>query len=211
MIIAGPSRAGKSNFVARLLQHAQTMIDPPPEKIYYCYSEYQPLFDTMSGVNFHQGLLDVEEIDPSVRNLVVIDDLMQEVDESVEKIFTRNSHHRNLSVIFLTQNLYQKSPHMRTMSLNASYIVLFKNPRDVNQIGVLARQMYSRDSSFLVQAFSDATATPYSYLFLDLRQETLALLRVRTGIFPNEVPYIYVPKREASSLPRHALKSTDHV
>ena len=46
-----------------------------------------------------------------------------------------------MSVIFLTQNLFHKNKHMRTISLNAHYLVLFKNPRDVEQFTTLARQM----------------------------------------------------------------------
>lgn len=211
MIIAAPSRGGKTHFVAKLLRESNQMIQPSPQEIYYCYTQYQPLFDSMRGVHFHQGMIDIETIDSSKRNLLILDDLMQEVDENVEKMFTRDSHHRNLSVIFLTQNLYQKNRFMRTMSLNASYIVLFRNPRDINQIGVLARQMYSKNSSFLIDAFRDATAVPYGYILVDLRQETPDLLRVRTGIFQDEHAYIYLPKRETLSLQRYTNQSKDHV
>jgi len=34
------------------------------------------------------------------------------------------------------------------MSLNAHYMVLFKNPRDVSQFANLARQMYPKTSQF---------------------------------------------------------------
>ena len=45
---------------------------------------------------------------PSKRNLVVIDELMQELsnDPRITSLFTKGCHHRNLSVIFILQNIF---------------------------------------------------------------------------------------------------------
>jgi len=56
---------------------------------------------------------------------------MQETDETVANIFvanifTKGSHHRNVSVVFLAQNLFPQNKFTRATSLNAHYIVLFK-------------------------------------------------------------------------------------
>ena len=67
------------------------MIDPPPSRIVYCYGEYQQLFGEYSDVVFRQGLPDVTDFDGSEPVLLIIDDLMNEVDESVANIFTRGS------------------------------------------------------------------------------------------------------------------------
>jgi len=80
------------------------------------------------------------------------------------------------------------------MSLNAHYMVLFKNPRDVSQFANLARQMYPKSSKFAVEAYRDATREPYSYLLVDLRPEQDGELRLRTNIFPEETHYVYVPR-----------------
>jgi hypothetical protein len=81
------------------------------------------------------------------------------------------------------------------MSLNAHYIVLFKNPRDANQIATLARQMYPGKSKFLIEAFKDATEKPYGYSLIDLKPDTGENIRVRTNIFPDdEKNYVYVPR-----------------
>jgi hypothetical protein len=81
------------------------------------------------------------------------------------------------------------------MSLNAHYIVLFKNPRDANQVSVLARQMYPGKSKFMLEAFKDATEKPYGYLLIDFKPETDEKLRVRTNIFTSDSKhYVYVPK-----------------
>ena len=65
-------------------------------------------------------------------------------DKDEEKItlwFTRKGHHRNASVVYITQNLFQQSKSSRTISLNAHYLVLFQSPRDKMQIKVLANQL----------------------------------------------------------------------
>ena len=100
------------------------------------------------------------------------------------------SHHRNISVDFLVQNLFHRNKHIRTISLNAHYMVLFKNPRDASQFASLARQMYPNKSAFAVEAYKE----PYSYLFVDFQPEHDEDLRLRTNVFPNETGYVYVPK-----------------
>ena len=127
--------------------------------------------------------------------LVILDDLMVEADQSVADLFTKMSHHRNLSVVFIVQNLFLKSQHVRTISLNSQYMVLYKNPRDIGQISALARQMYGKQAAFAIDAYRQATDKPHTYLLVDLRPETDENYRLRTNVFPGEQCYIYVDKR----------------
>jgi len=193
-LVAGPTGSGKTRFVFKLIENADVMIQPQPSKIVYCYGEYQQLFDNYADVDFRQGLPDLQDFDGSEPVLLIVDDLMNETDESVANLFTKGSHHRNASVIFLVQNLFHKNKYIRTISLNTHYMVLFKNPRDASQFASLARQMYPNKSAFAVEAYKDATREPYSYLFVDLRAEQDEDLRLRTNIFPNETRYVYVQK-----------------
>jgi len=126
-IIGGPTGCGKTYFVFRLIKNAHQMVDPPPSQIWYCYGKFQPLFRQYPRVKFHEGLPDVLWFDGRQPILLIIDDLMQETDGTVANLFTKGSHHRNISVIYLTQNLFHKNPHMRTISLNSHYMILFKN------------------------------------------------------------------------------------
>ena len=59
----------------------------------------------------------------------------------VENLFT-NGRHINLSVVFVSQNLFYMGKKCRTISLNSTYIVVFKNLRDQSQIRHLACQMF---------------------------------------------------------------------
>jgi len=169
-------------------------MSPPPEKIIYCYGEYQNLFSQYPNVEFNQGLPDVTQFDGQKRVLLILDDLMSESGDDVEKIFTKFSHHRNISIMYLSQNLFYKSKQNRTMSLNAHYLVIFKNPRDANQLATLARQMYPGKSKFLIEAFGDATRHPYGYLLIDLKPDTDDKIRIRTQIFSDETQVVYVKK-----------------
>ena len=71
-------------------------------------------------------------LNSSTNNLIVLDDKMSSMGDSalLSKLFTEGSHHRNLSVIYIVQNLFDKGKSHRCVSLNAQYLVLFKNPRD---------------------------------------------------------------------------------
>ena len=193
-IISGPTQAGKSELVLKIIERSQSLISPPPKKITYCYGEFQQIFTKYPYVIFNAGLPDFESIASDGASLLIIDDLLSEVNSSVSNIFTRGSHHRNISVIFLSQNLFHKSKDFRTMSLNTHYLILFKNVRDVTQVSSLARQMYPGKTKLLIEAFQDATVKPFGYLLIDMKPQTDDRMRLRTNIFENERQIAYVSK-----------------
>lgn len=204
-IVSGMTGCGKSYFVKHLLQQLNDMVEPKPQRLIWLYGQDQALYHTMRHelphIEFYKGIpaeLDQDDyFDISIPNMVIIDDLMSDCknDERLTKLFTIGSHHKNLSVIFIVQNLFLQGREMRNISLNTHYFVIFKNPRDNKQIGVLARQIYPTKSKFLVEAFDDATSMPYGYLFLDLKPVTEECYRIRSNILPNDVdqPYFYTP------------------
>jgi len=149
-VVVGPTGCGKTKWVLRLVNNARDVIEPPPESIWYCDGEYQPIFSEYRHVNFQEGLSDMshEVFYGRCPTLLIIDDLMSETNQLLANIFTKISHHRNISVLYLTQNLFDKNRFARTISLNAHYYVLFKNPRDAIQFATLARQTYPNDSRF---------------------------------------------------------------
>ena len=101
-IVSGPTGNGKSVFTLKLIEHAQEIISPIPERIQFCYGEYQKIFDSYPGVEFHDGLSEVSFFDEKKRTLLVMDDLMTSTDNRVVDIFTKMIHHRNLSIVYLT-------------------------------------------------------------------------------------------------------------
>ena len=82
------------------------MITPVPEKL-FGVSAYIRTSSTSIPISiFREGLPDPNTFDDTKKTLLVIDDLMAETDESVTKIFTKISHHRLVSVLYLSQNLF---------------------------------------------------------------------------------------------------------
>ena len=111
-LVAGLTCCGKSQFVKRLLESGEDMIEGAPEDIIWCYGIYQPAYDEMQrnipNINFVEGVpSDLESmINPSIRNLVAINDLMH--NQRITGLFTKRSHHRNRSVIFILQNIFHR-------------------------------------------------------------------------------------------------------
>ena len=175
-------------FVRWFVHNIKHMMTPKPDRILRCYGEYQTLHGTVKGVEFQQGLPDLDNLDQREKHLIILDDLMDETDQRVASLFTKKSHHRNIRVMYIVQNLF----HHRTINLNAHYMVLFQNLTDVSQIMALAHQMYPRRTEFFLEAFARATARPHGYMVIDMKQNTPDILRLRTFIFPGEEQKAYV-------------------
>jgi hypothetical protein len=47
MLVCGPTSSGKSYWMNKLLTHAKTMINPPPERMTWCYKRWQPLLSLL--------------------------------------------------------------------------------------------------------------------------------------------------------------------
>ena len=94
---------------------------------------------------------------------MVIDDQMENAggDKRIVNLFTRGSHHRNLSVIYIVHNLFHQGKNSRSISLNSHYLVLFKNPRDKLQILTLAKQMYPGNTDFFIKRYEEAVRRPF--------------------------------------------------
>ena len=178
-IISGPSSSGKTTFIKKLIDISDTRIVPSPSVIVYVYTEWQSVFDEMKGVEFRKSIPSLNDLDNA---LLIIENFMNEIDMGIANFFTRGSHHRNVSVILVTQNLFHQNKHFRTCSLNAKYMIIFKNPRDTLQIKHLARSVFAGETNRFLEAYKNATERPFGYLLIDLRQSTPHNYRLRTWV-----------------------------
>ena len=206
-VVSGPTGCGKTAFVVRIFKESMLRSEDGflPERLVWLYGTEQPaLFDELRralpastkldlhpGLNGSDDLLDT--LQPSVRNVVVIDDLMAEAKDSaaVALLFTVGSHHANTTVIYIVQNFFEKGTKTTTISRNAHYIVLFKNPRNTTDVRSLASQMLGGDGgknsvANFVPLYREVTKDPFAYLLVDFRPETPDVYRFRTNIFPGE-------------------------
>lgn len=193
LCIAGPSKSGKTSFCVQLLNNSVWMIDKKINDIYWILGDKNVKPTNLKvPVHFIEGL--PEEFSNNTNNpiLVIIDDLMFETgNKSLANLLTRGSHHQNISVIFITQNLYQQGKYARTISLNFTHLCIMNNPRDRLQFLYLARQLYPENAKELVRIYKEITEEPFSYLFIDLTQSTHNLLRFRTDIFNREYATVF--------------------
>jgi hypothetical protein len=191
-LLVGPTMSGKSNFLVKLLTHTPSLMYPIPTRIVYCSSTPpEANVKNIKNIEFVIGLPDTSIFNPLETNLIVLDDLAFQSEQSNEimQIFTVKAHHLNLSTFMLVHNLFGQNKFSRTISLNSNYLVLFKNPRDRTQLEVLGRQIFPKNPKFLMEAFEDATKTPFSHMLLDLTQKTEDKFRVQSNIFTNRIIY----------------------
>lgn len=191
-IVAAPTKAGKTTFVSRLVRQAPRMVEPPPRRILWCYSEWQSAYDKLPQVHFVHGLPDLTTLrqqcttSQSSPTLVILDDLMNEItkEPGVVELFTRDCHHWSCSVIHITQDIF--FDRRRTSRINSQYMVLMKNPADKLTPLNLAKQMYPGQVPGFMEAFNHATRDAHGYLLIDLDQNTPEQFRLRTSIFPDD-------------------------
>jgi len=196
IILSGSSQAGKTTFVHKLL-HNKHLFEHPPAKILYCMGvETQSL--PPAGVELYRGLPDEDSIrvfcggSPAV---VILDDLlieMQKRPEIVQSLAIRLVHHLNITVIILTQSLFDVSRVVRT---NANYVVLFRSDASQLAVSTYGRQLFSGAMyKYFLDTFKDATNEPYSYVVIDIHPRTHPQIKLVSQIF-SPFPVIYLPKK----------------
>ena len=188
------TQSGKTVWVKTLLDNAQETIRPPPQRIIWCYGQWQPMYlemiDIIPSIEFYEGIpseIDSRDfLDVNKRNLIVLGDLMAQSggEKRIANLFTKGSHHRNLSVIYIVQNIFHQGTEARNIILNTHYIVLFKSPRDKQQILTLARQINPGRVPEFMHAYEKATSHPHGYLMLDLKPTTHDHHRLKPNVLP---------------------------
>jgi hypothetical protein len=207
-IVCGGSGSGKTTHVLNFLSQFYTLVanEPKCRNIIYYYNHWQPAFTEFEKQNiithWVQGVPTLEDISERVNpftehggSMVIIDDFAHMLPPTITELFTVVSHHANCGVILLSQNLFEKNPVFRQISLNSTYFSVFKNPRDGMQIAAFARQLNPTNWKFIIDSYKEATKKPHTYLFFDNHQKTCDELRIRSNILPHEAPMrIWVPK-----------------
>lgn len=207
MIVSGPSGSGKTVLIRKLLSQRHHLFNSQPQHILWCYGQYQDAYAIdipNTDVTYYEGFPDKDYLLSNKPSMVIIDDLMNELtgDKEMSNLFTKFSHHMNIDVIFIVQNIFHHGKEMRTISLNTHYFMLLKNPRDMRQALCLATQTHPNNTGYFMDAYKDAIHKPYGYLLVDLKPDTPDEFRLRTRIFPSESikglfsPVIYFPDGE---------------
>jgi hypothetical protein len=97
-----------------------------------------------------------------------------EKNKEIQNLFTIHSHHKNISVFIMTQNMFSKGPCARTIILNCLYLIICNNPRDAAQIRILSQHMFPERPHFLMHAYRDAVSSyDYGYILINNTQARL--------------------------------------
>ena len=170
-----------------------------PKKLIWIDGVEQPvLFETIRKIWFPrqcefvdgcpEDLLTGLEQTSDRGSLCIFDDVMNEVsfNSMVSKLFTCGKSHLGCSLVLMLQNIFPKGTQRRTISINAQYQVLFRNPRDSLQISIFARQLCPHNSKDFLEIYKRAMQRPYRYLFCCFTQSCQDEIRYCTNVLPNE-------------------------
>ena len=214
-IVSGPSGSGKSSFTLRFVQHLDSLCTEPfSGGIIWCYSEKsavprETLTSLHKTVSFYEGVPQNFGDDHGRPCLIILDEVYS---KDVCDLFTKGSHHGNISVILITQNLFYHGRFCRDISLSAMYSVSLKNVRDKSQYQYLARQVHPEESDSLYKSYLEVTERAHGYLILDFAQDTDDRLRYRTNVFPDEYPpIIYMPTKKGDEADKIELSRSASI
>jgi len=120
-------------------------------------------------IRFNQGVPDDFGDARGEPGLLILDDLLNYVySKHVCDLFTRVSHHRNIIVNLITQNIFHQGRFSRNIPLKVHYIVALKNVRDKKQCMYLPNQVYPERNIGMYNAYLEATQRTHGYLIFDL-------------------------------------------
>jgi hypothetical protein len=214
-LVAGVSQCGKTTLVINLLRLKDWIFKKDDkckhhancghliQNILWYYHQWQPSYESFKGENIVKEWIpklptQEEVLEKTLLykdkggSIIVIDDFAQELNKDTANIFSILVHHTNTTVYLLTQNIFPKNPAFRDISLNATYIYVFKNPRDGQQIVNFAKQVSPGNNKFVVESYKDATKKAHSYLMFDAHQSSSNVLRLRSNILGiGEPPILY--------------------
>jgi len=83
-------------------------------------------------------------------------------------LFTKDSHHRNITVLYLTQDLFPPGKFSKKINRNAHYIVAFKTPLDQTGLRTILLQAFPDRWRQVLRLFKRVTSRPFGYLMLDV-------------------------------------------
>ena len=157
-----------------LLGHLEELFLNPPPIIHYCYGAWQDGFRDMedAGIQFHEGVpttFHLQNWFPK-GGLLVLDDLMVEGGEDKEllDLFTKHSHHQNITVLYLCQDMFPPGKYANSISKN------------------LLLQAFPTCWQDMMDVYQKVTERPFGYTVLDLHPASDDRKRVFSHLLTHE-------------------------
>jgi len=136
-LVAGPSGSGKSSFCFRFLRKHKALCTEPNFSggniLRNCDRGAIPSRQLAGKkhVRFHEGVpADFNNCGENPCLIILYDLLNNACNKDVCELCKKCSHHRNISVILITQKLFHQRKFCCSISLNAMYNVVLENMCD---------------------------------------------------------------------------------
>jgi len=182
LILSGPPNSGKTNVIYNILLHKK----PPFERVIIFHNdpstkEYQNI-----DAEYIEELMDIDEIDPEVRNIIIIEDvdyknLNRNQRSLLDRYFGVFSTHHNISIMLTSQDAFSVPASIRRM---CSHLILWKS-HDMNAMSILSSR-FNIKTKDLKYIFDHICKDKHDSLLIDTMRDNKH--RLRKNIF-EIIPY----------------------
>lgn len=199
-IFSGPTKAGKTHRVFRFLEFAKLIFKKPEcaKHVIYFYNVWTDEFEKHKHL-VHDWIQEsptleviVDKCEPfkdKGGSIVIVDDYGSDIAKELKQVFTVHSHHLNINIFLLVQNLFPNDNFYRELSRNATHTLVFPNNRDKKQLQCFASQVFPGGSSQILDICTQMEEeNPYGYIWFDFDQKTVKYLRIKANMLPDEWP-----------------------
>jgi hypothetical protein len=173
MVIAGSSGSGKTSTLLNLIHNMNDtferihIVTKNADEPLYCF-----LKDKLKDANFKitegiHTLPDLDEMDKTQNNLIVLDDLCNESAKAQRPIcdYVIRCRKKNCSLIYISQSFYQVPKLIRD---NINYLILKQVSSLRNLTCIMREASLGIDRKELKDIYEDATKDKMSFLLIDL-------------------------------------------
>ena len=125
-------QSGKTTFIKRLLKSRELLFNPVPQRVIYIYSTMNSMIDNLLEEGLiHKAVKTLPNTFEAMEKLVspfysqgvflILDDAVSQLTNSnfLPKLFEEFSHHKNCSIMFVSQSTFLDSSSYRRLSDNS--------------------------------------------------------------------------------------------
>lgn len=175
IMISGSTGTGKTFMTEKLI--TSQLFSKKIRHVFYfgatgnCNIDWDKNIPESIRVHMQEGLPSTKDfLNVPKRSLIVIDDQFSEAIESeaVARAFKVYRRNKKFSLILISQNVYEKGKHAKTIRNNTEIFILFKNYGDREQNKILAKQLgMKKRYEQCMKDFSRTTDDKHSYCILN--------------------------------------------
>jgi hypothetical protein len=199
IIIAGATKSGKTTLLIDILKHRNLMFDQPLDEIYWFYTEEHSVADVPAAlprVKLLEGVPTIDKIysitKKRVPKLVVLDDMQDIIETSdtikmLREVLNKVSHHRNLSIVFIVQNLYSSRKMVSIRNQCEEICIMCNGTSAMQNAEHLGRALFAKGGAeFLKEALNKAKShKSHNHLLISTGADA-GILNICSAVLPGD-------------------------